>query len=67
MAFDWDRELSVTLTIRQLYFLMKCSESVLTMGEVCDMMVGYEKLSEVEVVEIESALGAVVKVLKENK
>jgi len=64
---DWDKEVSIKLTVRQLYFLMKCSESVLTMKEICDFMVGYEELTDLEIKEIESALKAVVAFLKENR
>lgn len=67
MSFDWDKEVSINLTVRQLYFLMKCSESVLTMKEICDFMVGYEELTDLEIKEIDSALNAIVAFLKENR
>ncbi len=65
--FDWDREVTVTLTVRDLYYLQHCADSVLTMGEVSDFTLGYEKLSPTQYNGIKDALIKAVGVLKESR
>lgn len=64
---DWDRELTVTLTVRDLYYLQHAADSVLCMGEVSDFTFGYEKLTPVMYNGIRDAMLKTINILKENK
>lgn len=64
---DWDKEVTLTLTVRDLYYLQHAADSVLIMGEISNFTVGYEKLTPPMANGIQNGMLKVIKVLKENK
>ena len=67
MSFNWDQEVTLTLTVRDLYYLQHAADSVITMGEVSNFTVGYEPISSVQYDGFSDAIDKVIAVLKENK
>jgi hypothetical protein len=65
--FDWDKEVTLTLTVRDLYWLQHCTDSVLIMREISDFVVGYQPLTPEQHTEIYDALHKAVKVLKGSR
>lgn len=64
---DWDKEITCTLTVKDLYYLQHCVDSVLCMNQVYDFMTGYEELSDVQQEGMTAALVKTMKILKENR
>jgi hypothetical protein len=65
---DWDKEVTLTLTVRDLYWLQHAADSVLITGEISDFTLGsYDPLTPTQYNGIRNAQLNVIKVLKENK
>lgn len=46
METDWDKEVTITLTVKELYIAHQCMESVDWMGEICEFIFAqYEPLT----------------------
>lgn len=65
--FDWDREVTVTLTVRDLYYLQHCADSVLVNNEVHDFLVGYVPLTDSQTEGVTEAMMKLITVLKETR
>jgi hypothetical protein len=53
---NWDTVVSLDITRAELYTIANCVNSVVVMGEICDFLVGYEKLDEGHKKQIEDVL-----------
>jgi hypothetical protein len=68
MSLNWNKEVTLTLTIRDLYWLQHAADSVLITGEISDFTLGsYEPLTNTQYNGIRNAQISIIKVLKENK
>ena len=67
-TMNWDKELTVTLTVRDLFYLHRAAESVLFKHEWTDFTTGeYEGLDPLQYGSIYNAMHKAVAILKENK
>ena len=64
---NWDKEVTLTLTVQDLYYLQHCANSVIVMDEISDFVVGYQPLNDVQYTGVLAAMTKTVQVLKENR
>jgi len=65
---DWDKEVTLTLTVRDLYWLQHAADSVLITGEISDFTLGsYDPLTNTQYNGIRNAQINVIKAIRENE
>lgn len=68
MSYDWEKEITLTLTVRDLYWLQHAADSVLITGELSDFTLGgYEPLTPTQYNGIRNAQLAILKPLKDSR
>jgi len=67
-TIEWDKEVTVTLTLKQVYILQKCAESIDWMGEMCDFTIGrYEDVEPWHMAQIKEAQNVLIEKIIEER